>query len=127
MGKDNRICYLCGQGYSYCPTCNDDIYKPSWYAMWCSEHCKDIDQTLASHTVGTLDIKEAKEKLLDLNLDFDNIEIKEDIRVHLNEILSCEDIKSETLSNVSTNKSSDASENKFVVKTKNYKKKTQKR
>lgn len=126
MGKDNRICYLCGQKYSYCPTCSDDVYKPSWYAMWCNEHCKDIDQVLASHTVGVIDIKEAKQKLLSLNLDFDNMQIKEDIRVHLDEILSYKDIKSETLKNISIKDSSDSSKTEYNTRINNYKKKTQK-
>lgn len=85
---DNRICYLCGQKYSYCPNCNEDVYKPSWYAMWCSENCKEIDNILAAHTVGQISISEAKEMLVNLNLDFNTVDMLEDSRKHLNQILN---------------------------------------
>lgn len=105
MGKDNRICYLCGEKYSYCPTCSEDTFKPSWYSMWCSEYCKDVDQILAAHTVKVISIEEAKQKLLDLNLDFDKMKMNNDIREHLNEILSFEQIKVKTADNLLRDKS----------------------
>ena len=42
MGRRTRECYLCGAGYSYCPTCSQDRMKPAWMAEFHSENCKDI-------------------------------------------------------------------------------------
>lgn len=42
MARRQRECYLCGETYSYCPTCSQDRTKPSWMAEFHSENCKDI-------------------------------------------------------------------------------------
>ena len=50
MAKSNRVCFLCKNSYSYCPTCNADINKPSWYALWCGDVCKELNDILSAHT-----------------------------------------------------------------------------
>jgi hypothetical protein len=42
MARRQRECYLCGETYSYCPTCSQDRTKPAWMAEFHSENCKDI-------------------------------------------------------------------------------------
>lgn len=42
MGRRNRECYLCGESYSYCPTCSQDRMKPTWMSEFHSESCKNI-------------------------------------------------------------------------------------
>ena len=42
MGRRNRECYLCGQGYQYCSTCTQDKMKPAWMSDFHSENCKNI-------------------------------------------------------------------------------------
>jgi hypothetical protein len=42
MGKRSRKCYLCGEGYKYCPTCSNDKMKPAWMAEFHDENCKNI-------------------------------------------------------------------------------------
>lgn len=42
MGKRTRECYLCGEKYSYCPTCSQDKMKPTWMAEFHNENCKNI-------------------------------------------------------------------------------------
>lgn len=87
MAKTNRICFLCGKHYRYCPTCSPDINKPSWYVMWCSEQCKDLDQILAAHTMKHITTEEAKEKIELLKLNEINFEDK-DVKRHYDEIMS---------------------------------------
>lgn len=87
MGKDNRICFLCGKNYSYCPTCNEDVFKPMWYAMWCSVNCKEIDNILAAYTVGQIGDIAAKEMLEGLRLDFSTVEMDESAREVINKIM----------------------------------------
>lgn len=91
MGKDNRVCYLCGKNYSYCPTCNEDIFKPSWYAMWCSESCKKVDGILAAHTVGQIKTSKAKSLLGEINIDFDKLLVSENTKEHLSSIINSDD------------------------------------
>lgn len=68
MAKLNKICFCCGKKYSYCPTCYPDMNKPSWYMMWCSEQCKDLDNILAKHTMGNITTEEAKKRIQKLKL-----------------------------------------------------------
>ena len=43
MGKkNNRNCIICGQNYSYCPTCGKDAGKPTWYFIFDGQNCHDI-------------------------------------------------------------------------------------
>lgn len=106
MAKTNKICFLCGTKYHYCPTCNSDINKPSWYAMWCSEQCKDLDRILAAHTTKQISTEEAKDKIKDLKLK--NIKFNdENVERHYNEIMSYKDkieenVKVENNSKVTT-------------------------
>ena len=87
MAKSNRICFLCGKKYSYCNTCGTDINKPSWYTMWCSENCKNLDQILAAHTMKQITTEEAKKKIEDLKLN--NVKFAdENVEKHYNEIMS---------------------------------------
>lgn len=87
MAKSNRICFLCGKKYSYCNTCGTDINKPSWYTMWCSEDCKNLDQILAAHTMKQNTTEEAKKKIEDLKLN--NVKFAdENVEKHYNEIMS---------------------------------------
>lgn len=87
MAKTNKVCFLCGKKYHYCPTCSPDINKPSWYAMWCSEQCKDLDQILAAHTMNQITIEETKKKIEDLKLNNINFADK-NVEKHYNEIMS---------------------------------------
>lgn len=66
---NNRVCYFCKKEYHYCPTCGEDIYKPSWYSMWCSETCKQLDSILVRHTSKMLSTAEAKKQIESLGLE----------------------------------------------------------
>lgn len=45
---NNRTCKVCGTKYNYCPTCKNDITKPSWMNMFCSSNCYNIFMTLSN-------------------------------------------------------------------------------
>ena len=42
----NRTCFICGNKYDYCPTCDRDRLKPSWYALFCSDNCYKINNII---------------------------------------------------------------------------------
>ena len=82
----NKVCHVCGKEYHYCPTCPRDAMKPSWYTLFCSDQCKDIDDVLSKHTYKRItDVKAAKE-LLALGADAMNVK-DEAIRAHIDNIL----------------------------------------
>lgn len=66
--KDNRTCFCCGNKYSYCPSCANDVNKPSWYLMFCSEECKEVNATLSQYTYKKINIKDAKALLNNVNV-----------------------------------------------------------
>lgn len=63
MARRNRECYLCGEKYSYCPTCTNDKNKPSWMAEFHSENCKNIFQICTNFNLGTMTKHEAQAAL----------------------------------------------------------------
>ena len=60
MGRRTRECYLCGEKYSYCPTCSQDKMKPSWMAEFHSENCKNIFDIATRFNLQLLTKEEAK-------------------------------------------------------------------
>lgn len=119
MAKTNKVCFLCGKKYHYCPTCSSDINKPSWYAMWCSEQCKDLDQILAAHTMKQITIEETKKKIEDLKLS--NVKfVDENVEKHYNEIMSykAKDEESKKVNDDNTTIANSNSSEKTTSKTK---------
>ena len=55
-----RKCYLCGESYSYCPTCSQDRTKPSWMSEFHSENCKNIFDICTRFNMQLLTKDEAK-------------------------------------------------------------------
>ena len=89
MAKPNRKCFFCGKEYHYCSTCPNDIKKPSWYVMWCSEQCKALDNIVAAHRTGKITTEEAKNKINELNIDVDNLKFaRESLKEYFNNIMS---------------------------------------
>lgn len=63
MGRRTRECYLCGETYSYCPTCFQDRTKPAWMAEFHSENCKDIFDICTRFNMKLFTKEEAKEAI----------------------------------------------------------------
>lgn len=68
MEKNLRTCVVCHSKYSFCPKCRVDEDKPTWYFIFCTEHCKDIYEVLSSYENGYIDAKTADKQLKDLNI-----------------------------------------------------------
>lgn len=85
MAKANRKCFLCGNDYHYCPTCSADRGKPSWYNMFCSQVCKDLNDILVENTFERLSNEDAGEKLRGIELP--EIKIEEN-KVRIDELLA---------------------------------------
>lgn len=86
----NRTCFICGNKYDYCPTCDRDRLKPSWYTLFCSESCHAINNILSQNTAGNLSINEANKELKKIVFD-ENDFVNELTKSHIKKILSYKD------------------------------------
>lgn len=68
MNKKMRTCAVCYTNYEYCPSCDKDTDKPTWYFSFCSENCHDIYEIASRFENKLIDANTAKEKLDKLDL-----------------------------------------------------------
>lgn len=64
----NLKCLVDQKEYRYCPVCEADRNKPTWYSMFCCENCKDIFTVLRDNSFGVISDEKAKEELNKLDL-----------------------------------------------------------
>lgn len=62
MGKQ-RTCFCCGKAYHYCPVCDGDKNKPSWYFIFDSDNCRKIFDTCQRFSTKEYTADEARAKL----------------------------------------------------------------
>ena len=60
MVKLNKTCCVCGNKYSYCPSCGNNASKPSWMASFCSEDCKKVYEAAAAFNMNKMSAEEAR-------------------------------------------------------------------
>jgi hypothetical protein len=58
--KINRVCSVCTQKYSYCPSCNEDWNKPTWMVLFHDENCKNIYTYANDYAHGDMSKEDAK-------------------------------------------------------------------
>lgn len=68
MDRKMRTCAVCHTNYEYCPHCDKDNDKPTWYFSFCSENCHDIYEVASKFESKQMDANTAKEKLDKLDL-----------------------------------------------------------
>ena len=83
----NRTCFICGNKYDYCPTCDRDKLKPSWYTLFCNESCYNINNILSKNTSGKLSISEANKELKKISFKKENIK-NELTKSHIEKIMA---------------------------------------
>lgn len=88
----NRTCLLCGQKYSYCPHCDRDKLKPTWYFVFCSDKCNQLDSILSNNTAGHTTLAKAKKEISKVKFDINDIAIPEN-RAHIEKIMDYTDGK----------------------------------
>ena len=93
MAKTNRICKTCGKAYYYCPTC-DFEKRPTWFAMWDSEKCKDMFMLLSAESMNKVSTIDAKKQLLDMGVTLDD-SFTEPIKKHITRVFECDEIVKE--------------------------------
>lgn len=86
MAKLNRVCKVCGSKYRYCPSCETDL-RPTWYAMFHDENCKNIFMILTDEFLKKITTLEAKKELKKCDLsNSDNF--TESIKKHLDNVMN---------------------------------------
>lgn len=58
-----RKCVVCGNNYRYCPNCSQYKNKPSWYSLYCSENCKDINYLFRDYNSKSKSMSELRKTL----------------------------------------------------------------
>ena len=81
--KKSRKCICCGKEYRYCGNCAQDRYKPTYFALYCSENCHEAFSAANELNFGHISKEAAQKKLktCDLSeLDSFNEIVKKDIK-----------------------------------------------
>lgn len=68
MASYNRICYLCGDKYEYCPDCANHKNAPYYMQTFCSESCKTVFDTCTKFNMQKLTKEEAAATLAQCDL-----------------------------------------------------------
>lgn len=63
MGKFDRTCVVCGKHYEYCTNCDKFLNYPTYMAMYCSQECVDLFDTLSSFEAGQTSKEDAQKVL----------------------------------------------------------------
>lgn len=99
MIKNNKVCILCGKRYSFCSRCEEFDHLPRWMAIYCSDNCKKIFDTISAYNMKLKTKKEAAKILKECDLSRKS-EFKESCQKYIDEIL---DIKEESSQEVVVN------------------------
>lgn len=82
---NGRRCVLCGNVYSYCPSCTKDRFKPTWYKLFDSENCHNIFGAINDYKFKLVTKEQAQEVLRGCDL---SIKLNDHYRGELNEIMT---------------------------------------
>ena len=99
MIKNNKVCILCGERYSFCSRCEEFDHLPRWMAIYCSDNCKKIFDAISAYNMKLKTKEEAAKILKECDLSRKS-EFKESCQKYIDEIL---DIKEEPSQEVVVN------------------------
>lgn len=100
MAKVNRVCIICHEKYSYCPTCASDAKKPTWMSIFCGENCRNLYNVINDYNHKLLSKEEAFDKLNKLDLSCVD-ELPKNFRAVINEVLNKRhDVKEEVVEEI---------------------------
>lgn len=119
--KNNKTCIVCGEKYTFCPTCADVKDLEMWKNIYCSENCKKLFHAASGYHAKTATIEEVrtrfdacdlsyKDKLNDNFIEAINAAygIKEKVEIK-------EEIKEEIIASVDVESKSEVKEEKVEV------------
>ena len=81
--KKSRKCICCGKEYRYCGNCAQDRYKPTYFALYCSENCHEAFSAANEFNFGHISKEAAQKKLKACDLsELDSLSeiVKKDIK-----------------------------------------------
>lgn len=108
--KNNAVCSICGKGYYMCISCKDTMRLHPWKIYTdTSEHYK-IFQIIRGYSTKVYDIKEAQEKLKNVDLS-DLEEFNDNIKATIKKIL---EYKDESVTDTFSTKKSTSNKSKIT-------------
>lgn len=72
MARGQRICFVDGTHYRYCPSCREFDPNQTWRMLYCSQNCWDIEELWEKYFRDGLITREEAEEIAK-TLDFSNI------------------------------------------------------
>ena len=58
--KNNKTCVVCGQKYTFCPTCADTKDLEMWRNIYCSDNCKKLFSAASGYHAQTATLEEVR-------------------------------------------------------------------
>jgi len=58
--KDNKTCIVCGEKYTFCPTCAQVRELEMWRNIYCSENCKKLFHAASGYHAKTATLEEVR-------------------------------------------------------------------
>ena len=68
--KNNKICIVCGQKYTFCPTCSETEKLEMWKNIYCSENCKKLFRAASGYHAQTATIEEVRARFDECDLSY---------------------------------------------------------
>lgn len=87
MKKNNRTCIVCGEKYTYCPTCSEYSKLKPWHSIYHNENCKELYTTASDYLANTITKEEASDKFNKCDLSYRS-KLHKVIANTINEVLS---------------------------------------
>ena len=68
--KNNKTCIVCGQKYTFCPTCSETKELEMWRNIYCSENCKKLFRAASGYHSQTATIEEVRARFDECDLSY---------------------------------------------------------
>lgn len=68
--KNNKTCIVCGEKYTFCPTCTDTKELEMWRNIYHSENCKKLFHAASGYHAKTITIEEVRAKFDECDLSY---------------------------------------------------------
>lgn len=98
MATKNKVCYCCGNAYSFCPSCNSSA--PTWRNLFDTEECNKVFRVISNYNTGKATADDVKAVVETYNIK-DFSKFKDSIACQLTNAVSAKDATSEIVDEAS--------------------------
>lgn len=90
--KNNKTCIVCGEKYTFCPTCANARDLETWKNIYCSENCKKIFHAASGYHAKTVTIEEVRTRFDACDLSYKD-KLNENFIEAINAVYSVKEVK----------------------------------